>query len=49
MDVYYQARNETKSKICDVSPTGLHQAKDVRTLKEDGVKKTEKRLEKASN
>ena len=34
MDVYYQARHETKCKRCDVSPTGLHQAKDVRRLTE---------------
>ena len=35
-----------QDKICDLSPTGLHQAKDVERLTEDGVKETEKRLEK---
>ena len=42
-------KQNKREKRRDVSPTGLHRAKDLRRLTEDGVKKTEKRLEKGCN
>ena len=39
-------KRKKRDKRRDVSPTGLHQAKDLKRLTEDGVTKTEKRSEK---